>query len=287
MRLKKYNLNTIVLAALKEDRGLQDITTQALFNKRLKVCAEILAKEPCVICGLEVARTAFKLNDPRVKFKSRFCDGDLIRRGSVVASISGKVNSLMAVERVALNFLSRLSGIATLTGKFVKSVTITKAKILDTRKTTPLLRPLEKYAVRCGGGYNHRFSLRDAVLIKDNHKKAYARTTRNVTLAELVDKVKKKVPAKTMVEIEVESIPEFRQALSCLANVIMLDNMTLAKIKKCVALRDRFNSKVKLEVSGNVNLKNIRHIAKSGVDFISIGALTHSSPAIDFTLEIV
>lgn len=286
MHLKKSNLKSFILAALEEDNSFQDITTQALFDKRLKVCAEILAKEPCVICGLEVARTTFKLADSQVQFKSRFRDGDVLTKGGVVARISGKINSLMAVERVALNFLSQLSGIATLTNKFVKSIVTTKAKILDTRKTTPLLRPLEKYAVRCGGGYNHRFSLKDAILIKDNHKKAYARTVGKVTLAELVDRVKKKVPAKVRLEIEVESILEFRQALCSLANVIMLDNMTLTEIKKCVALRDRFNSKVKLEVSGNVNLKNIRPIAKSGVDYISIGCLTHSSPAVDFTLEI-
>jgi nicotinate-nucleotide pyrophosphorylase (carboxylating) len=286
-RLRKPNLPLIIHKALQEDDTLYDITTSALIEPHFTVRAVILAKAPCVLSGLRVVQSTFKLLDPSLEFSTRHKDADFVKKGEVVARICGRARSILSAERVALNFLSQLSGIATLTNQFVKSVVNTKAKILDTRKTTPLLRSLEKYAVRCGGGFNHRTSLKDAVLIKDNHKKAYLLERKGVSLDYLVRQVRKHTPARTKIEIEVENVKEFKQVLCSPVDIIMLDNMPLKAIRQCTRLKNKLNPKVKLEVSGNVSLANVRRIAKSGVDFISVGVLTHSSPAIDFSLEVI
>lgn len=288
MRLSESDLNNLIRKALREDFCYSDITTKALINPKLKIRAVIFAKQDCILSGLDIAKSAFKLMERGVKFKNFFFDGDRVGKGAKVLEIFGLVRKILSAERVGLNFLSHLSGVATLTSKFVKALSSPKAKILDTRKTTPLLRRLEKYAVRCGGGLNHRMSLKDFILIKDNHKRAFfiQRHIKDNSLKSLVAFAKKKIPPNVKIEIEVENIKEFKEALGSSANIIMLDNMSVSQLRHAVRLRNRIKPAIKLEASGTVNLKNIKNIAATGVDFISIGSLTHSSPAIDFSLEI-
>lgn len=294
MRLKNSKIKDIVVKALREDRSFSDVTTSLLIPKNSKANAQIIVREDCIVCGLELARSSFKLIDPKLKFSSKFKDGQAIKKGSVIARISGKARAILSGERVALNFLSHSSGIATLTAKFLKVVKAKRVKILDTRKTIPLLRGLQKYAVRCGGGINHRISLKDFVLIKDNHKQLLLsskmgrkKAASDLNLKNLISKAREQTPARTKIEIEVENVAEFYSVIRGFPDIVMLDNMNLKQIKNCVNLRDRFSPQTKLEASGNISLKNIKNIARSGVDFISIGALTHSPKAIDFSLEVI
>ncbi len=267
----------LVKTALAEDVGPGDITTAAVVERAMKGAAEIVAKEELVVAGLFVAEKVFKNLDRNACFKAVYKDGTRVRKGSVIARVSGRLGRLLTAERVALNFLQRLSGIATLTGEFVKRVRPSKAKILDTRKTTPCMRKLERYAVKMGGGYNHRSGLFDAVLIKDNHIKAAG------GVAEAVRKANKKYREETAVEVEVTTLKEAREAVRAGADIILLDNMTPERIRKALKVIDR---RALVEVSGGVTLDNVKKVAAAGVDFISVGALTHSAPAVDISMKV-
>lgn len=267
-------MKTIIKQALKEDKAAGDITSRLWISPNQKVKAVIVAKEKGIACGLSVAGEAFRQMDKSLKFKACCRDGRAIKPGQRVALLCGKARSILGAERTALNFLSFASGCATLTHKFAARLKGTKTKLLDTRKTIPGLRKLQKYAVVCGGGHNHRKDLAEAVLVKDNHLKI---SGLKLSL--------KKNPVKT--EIEIDRMSQFKAAAACKPDVIMLDNFSLKDLKRAVILRDRLFPRIKLEASGGVNLKSIRKIAETGVDFISVGALTHSAKAIDFSLEII
>lgn len=272
----------LIKIALLEDIGGGDITTSAIIAKKARGSAEIIAKEGLVVAGLPVAEMVFKALDKRVRFKQLVKDGKRVKRGQIMARVEGRLSSILIGERVALNFLQRLSGIATLTRRFVDKVKGYPVKILDTRKTTPGLRVLEKYAVRTGGGYNHRFGLYDGILIKDNHIRVAG------NLMEAICRVRESTPASSkdgskVVEVEARDLKEVRQALMEGVDVIMLDNMGLKKVQRAVKL---INGRALIEVSGRIGLKNVKEVAKMGVDFISIGYLTHSARAVDISLEL-
>lgn len=269
-------LQDIVARALAEDLASGDLTTRLLFPKAVKAKAVIQAKEEGIIGGLPVAKVVFKQVDPRLRFRPIVQDGDRVKPGMIVAHLHGDGRSILKGERVALNFIQRLSGIATLTARFVEAVKGTKAKILDTRKTTPGLRSLEKYAVRMGGGKNHRMNLSDGILIKDNHIALAGSLKKAVQLA------KKTAPRGSKIEVEATNLREVEEAASAKADTILLDNMTVSQLKEAV---NRINGCALTEASGGINLKNVREIASTGIDFISIGALTHSAPALDLSLE--
>jgi len=267
----------LINASLAEDIGSGDLTTDSIVPLTVKGKATILAKERFVIAGLLFTEKVFRTLDGDIKFKRHVNDGDTVNSGDAIASVSGRLANILKAERVALNFLQRLSGVATLTGRFIKEIRGTGVKILDTRKTTPCMRILERYAVRVGGGENHRFGLFDAILIKDNHIKIAG------GVEKAIKRVKEKYPKGMSVEVEVKNLKEVKEALKCGAAVIMLDNMDTAMIKKAVSL---IGKRALVEVSGGVTLKNVRRIASCGADFISIGALTHSARAVDASLEI-
>jgi nicotinate-nucleotide pyrophosphorylase (carboxylating) len=251
------NLN-IVKAALREDVGKKDITSASIIPKEKKVNAAIITRQACVVCGLDIAKAAFKTQDKMLEFSTRTRDGRHLKKGACLARIEGRAGSILAAERVALNFLSLLSGIATKTYEFVKAAQPYKVKILDTRKTVPGLRKLQKYAVRTGGGYNHRMGLNDMVLIKDNHIKVTKSQSHKVT--SMIEEIRKKTGKKIKIEIEVKNLREFKQALRAGPDIIMLDNMKLTDIRK---------------------------ISSTGIDMISVVGLTHSIKSIDLSLEIL
>ena len=276
----------IISAALKEDVGSRDLTSAALIPRGLLAKAEIVVRREGVIAGLQVAEWTFGLVEPKIRFQPTVQDGQKVYPDKAVAFLEGPARGILAGERVALNFLSRLSGIATLTRAFVEKVRGTSVKILDTRKTTPTLRLLEKYAVAAGGGVNHRMGLYDGVLIKDNHLKLIG------GIEKAVSEARANLQKQTPIEVEVTNLQEFRQALSARAELILLDNMPLAEIQEAVRLRNAVLRSKKgprpfLEVSGGVTLGNVRTLAATGVDRISVGALTHSAPALNVALEIV
>lgn len=268
----------LIDAALAEDIGESDITTDAIVKGTEAGKAELIAKEDMIVAGLFVAETVFKRLDRKTVFKAGFKDGDRVKKGKVVATVAGRLSVLLTGERVALNFLQRLSGIATKTSQYKNAMGSSMVKLLDTRKTTPCLRPLEKYAVLAGGGTNHRMGLYDSVLIKDNHIMAAGSITK------AVEAVKKEYGNGIPIEVEVTSLDETREALTAGANIIMLDNMGVPLMKKAKKL---IGKKALIEASGNINIDNIGAVAKTGVDFISVGALTHSAKAIDMSMEIV
>ncbi len=278
----------IVRNALAEDVGCGDITGEALFDKSLNVCADIICKEEyAVLYGIEVIEEVFRQLDKNIKVFPRAGDGDIIKKGQIVCSISGPAPALLIGERTALNFLGRLSGIATRTSRFVKKIKGLKVKILDTRKTTPGLRVLEKSAVKAAGGSNHRFGLFDQVLIKDNHIDILRHLSgADYTPCAIVNKARNKLKKKTIIEIEVRDKEELVSALKGNPDIIMLDNMNIEAMKKAVKLKNLYNKKIKLEASGNINEKNIRNVALCGVDFISVGSLTHSINTVDFSLKV-
>ena len=273
-----YNIQGIIETALREDIGAGDITTTATVDKKAEGSAEIIVKEGLIVAGILIAEAVFKTVDAGIAFKAFVKDGESVKKGKTIARISGRLSSLLAGERVALNFLQRLSGIATLTSYFVAKVKGCRAKILDTRKTTPGLRILEKYAVRMGGGFNHRFGLCDGILIKDNHIAAVG------SITEAVLRARENIPHNMLIEVEAKNLDEVRGAILAGADVIMLDNMKPAVMKQAVKI---IGKKALIEASGGVNLQNVRVIAKTGVDFISIGALTHSARAVDISMEVV
>jgi len=263
--------------ALEEDVGPGDYTTSLLVPEKKTSSAQFIAKEILILAGLPFASLVFQLLDQTVRFRPFFSEGDRIKKGGIIAEVSGYTSVLLKGERVSLNLLQRLSGIATLTALYVEQIKGLKAKIVDTRKTTPCLRFMEKYAVKTGGGCNHRFGLFDGILIKDNHIKAVGSIPKAVQRAKNSHHLSK-------IEIEVENIRGLRDAIKAGADVVMLDNMSIADMRKAVKLS---NGRVVLEASGGITLENVREVAETGVDLISIGALTHSAPAVDISLKIV
>ncbi|MDF2987879.1 MAG: nicotinate-nucleotide pyrophosphorylase [Eubacterium sp.] len=277
MKLDKFYLNDVVMNALKEDMPLGDITTDNIIGEDDNSNAEFLAKQDAVIAGLDVARYVFEILDSRVKFTPLVKDGDSVKYGDIIARVSGPTRALLKGERTALNFLQRLSAIATMSNRYAMKVKGLPVKIADTRKTTPGLRLLEKYAVNAGGGSNHRFSLSDGVLIKDNHIAAAGGITN------AVNRVRANIPHTVKIEVEVESLEEVQEALDCKADIIMLDNMTNAKMAEAVGL---INKRALVEASGNITEETIYDVARTGVDIISIGKLTHSANSVDISMNI-
>lgn len=261
--------------ALQEDLGTGDITSLHTINKDAVSRARFVVKEPGVVAGLDVAKKVFKIVDPELSWNSEITEGENVLVGTEVASVSGKTRSILSGERVSLNFLQRMSGIATLTSRFVDEVQPFRARILDTRKTAPGLREFDKLAVKLGGGENHRFGLFDMILVKDNHIAASG------GIASVLEKVFDSSPS-VPVEVEVTSLGELLIALSFPVDRIMLDNMSVAQTKAAVSMAF---GRVPLEASGGITLLNVREVASTGVDFISIGALTHSPKALDISLE--
>jgi nicotinate-nucleotide pyrophosphorylase (carboxylating) len=266
---------------LTEDLGRGDITTQSTVPPEVRGSGRFLAKENLVVCGLEVAEAVFAHLDPdNPEIEIVFDDGEEIEAGTVFATLKGYADVLLAGERVALNLIQRMSGVATLTRQFVKAVEGTKAKIVDTRKTTPGLRMLEKYAVTVGGGKNHRFGLDDGVLIKDNHIALAGGVKQAVRAA------KEKVGHLHKVEVEISNWAQLREAIEAGADIVMLDNQTPEEAAKLVEMAHSLNPAVLLEASGNMNLDTVRAYAEAGVDLISVGKITHSARAVDISFKI-
>ncbi|MHC5654524.1 carboxylating nicotinate-nucleotide diphosphorylase [Stappia sp. ICDLI1TA098] len=268
-----------VRAALLEDWGRAgDITAQATLGPKVSATAVIAARTPGRLAGLDLAACAFRLSDPAIRVEAVKADGDRLSPGDVVMRIAGPARGLLSAERVALNYLGHLSGIATATGLFADKVAHTSARIVCTRKTTPGLRAFEKYAVRCGGGANHRFGLDDAVLIKDNHIAVAG------GVASAIAAARRFAGHLVRVEVEVDTLDQLREALEAAPDVVMLDNMTPAMMREAVAIT---GDRVTLEASGGVNLDTVAAIAETGVDLISVGWITHSAPVLDLGLDIV
>jgi nicotinate-nucleotide pyrophosphorylase (carboxylating) len=265
--------------ALGEDRGPADITTLACVKFDTQASARIFAKEACVLAGLPVAEQVFREQDATLRLTERATDGVSLEPGATVLQIQGSAASILTAERSALNFLQQLSGVATQTRRFVDAVAGTKAKILDTRKTQPGLRAMQKYAVRCGGGVNHRFGLYDRFLIKDNHLSLMGTGNK---LAEAV-RAARALDHEAVLEVEVDHVSQIPDILSLGVDVLLLDNMSIDEMRACVEL---IAGRAATEASGNMTLERVSEVAKTGVDFISVGALTHSVQAIDFSLEI-
>lgn len=274
--LNEKTIDLLVVDALAEDIKEGDITTRNIFSGYKNTKAEVIARETMVLCGMDAFQAVFRKLDPQVKFTSgKFTDGDEVPVGETIVNVECDVVSLLEGERSALNILQWLSGISTLTHKYVKKAA--PVKVLDTRKTTPGLRVYEKYAVACGGATNHRFGLYDQVLIKDNHIEAAG------SISKAVDAIRKKVSGDKKIEVEVQSIEEVNEALESRADIIMLDNMDLDTMHQCISL---IKGKAKTEISGGVTFEKLEEISKTGADFVSIGALTHSAPAVDISMNI-
>ncbi|MBI5485368.1 MAG: carboxylating nicotinate-nucleotide diphosphorylase [Deltaproteobacteria bacterium] len=268
-------LDRLIEQALLEDIHTGDITTRAVVPQRRPAEARLIAKEDLVVAGLSIAGRVFARLDPGIIFTPLFEDGKAVLKGSVLATVSGDAADLLMGERVALNLLQRMCGIATLTSRFVEAVSGTKARIVDTRKTTPGLREIEKYAVRTGGGINHRTGLYDGVLIKENHITAAG------GIAEAISRARAYIPHTLKIEIETETLAQVDEALAAGADIIMLDNMSLDEMRSAVAA---IAGRAQVEASGGVNLDTVRAIAETGVDIISVGALTHSPRAMDISM---
>lgn len=274
--MNPLNLNDLIARALAEDLGTGDITTNSTIPEDKTITGRFLAKEDGVLCGMQVCRAVFSFIDPAIELVLHRKDGDEIRKGEVIAEISGNARAILQGERLALNLMQHMSGIATRTSEAVRKIEGTRARIADTRKTTPGLRVLEKYAVKCGGGSNHRFNLADGVLIKDNHIEAAGGITNAVRRA------RENIPHTLKIEVEVETFDQLREALEAGADIIMLDNMSNEDMKKAVEI---VGGRALTEASGNMGEKDLREVALTGVDLISIGALTHSVRALDISLK--
>lgn len=277
MKLDKSEIKKIIKRALKEDIAKGDITTNAIISKKAKSIGRFLVKSDGVICGLPIAKMVFKELDKNISFKMFYKDGDFVKAGTIAAEIKGSEKALLTGERTALNFMQRLSGIATMAHSYAEKLKGTSAQLLDTRKTVPGLRMLDKYAVKKGGGKNHRIGLFDMVLIKDNHIKAAGSITKAVSL------IRKNYGNKFKIEVETKNIDEVREALETKADIIMLDNMDKEIMTEAVKI---INGNAKTEASGNITIDNIAEVASTGVDFISVGALTHSVKALDISMKI-
>lgn len=274
--IDKFELKRLFETALKEDWNTGDITTISTVPKGTQIEGNFIAKAKGVLCGMDVAKAVFEYIDKSVELEIFFKDGQSVDKGDVIATIKGNAISVLSGERLALNLMQRMSGIATNTKGIVDKVEGRDVKILDTRKTTPGLRMLEKYAVRVGGGYNHRYSLADGVLIKDNHIKAAGGITNAIEAA------RENVPHTLKIEIEVETMEQVKEAIEAGADIIMLDNMTNEQMQKAVAFID---GRALTEASGNMDQKDLVAVAKTGVDFISVGALTNSLYPLDISLK--
>lgn len=273
-------LDATIDRALAEDSVGADVTTSALIPPHLQARATLVPKEAGVLAGLEVAAAVFRRVDPELVFVQRLLDGDRVEGGESVATISGSMASILSAERTALNFLQRMSGIATLTAQYVKAVHGTTASITDTRKTAPGLRLLDKYAVSIGGGRNHRMNLTDGVLIKDNHLAALQ--GEGISLSQAIKRARARAPHTLKIEVEVESVEAAIAASSAGADIVMLDNMSPLDMRSAV---DQIGAGCTVEASGGIKLDNVADVASSGVDIISVGALTHSPRAMDISLE--
>ncbi len=274
--MKEDAADTLIEAALKEDMPQGDITSETIIPANSESEAIILAKEEGVLAGIDVVERVFHKIDPSIVFKKKLNDGQKFKKSQTLATIRGPSISLLKAERTALNFLQRMSGVATTTQNFVQALQGTRTKILDTRKTTPGMRHLEKYAVKMGGGENHRFNLSEMVLIKDNHLRIIG------SISQAVKSAKERIMPGVKVEVEVTSLEEVQEAVQSGADMIMLDNMSKGAIKEVVK---RLKGKVPLEVSGKVSLRRVKEIASLGVDFISVGSLTHSYKSVDISIE--
>ncbi len=272
-----HTLKEFLARALQEDLGPGDVTSEATIRPESSSVAVVLAKQDLVLAGLDIARAVFHYLDPDIQFTTFAKDGDRLNAGTEIAKLSGNTRALLAGERVALNLLQHLSGIATLTSRYVERVKGLKADVLDTRKTLPGLRQLEKYAVRVGGGRNHRFGLYDGALIKDNHIKAAGGITN------AVEGARRSAHPLLKVEVETKTLDEVHEAIAAKADIIMLDNMPIDMMREAVKL---IAGKAPVEASGNITLETIRAVAETGVDFISSGSLTHSAPAADISMKI-
>lgn len=280
MKLSEAEIRAAVKTALAEDLGSGDVTSRATVPVRMTFSVVMRAREPLIVAGIAFAETAFRELSRSVRVKRLARDGQAIKAGAGLLEISGSARPILSAERVALNFVQRLSGVATLTGTFVKAIAGSRTQILDTRKTTPGWRRFEKYAVACGGGRNHRIGLFDMVLIKDNHLAAL-REARPNAVAAAVQRARAKFP-RLKVEVEADTLAQVKQAVAAGADIILLDNMSNAELRRAVKL---ISGRAQTEASGGVNLKTVRGIAETGVDFISVGALTHSARAVDIGLD--
>ena len=281
LKITAQSVNTLIDLALTEDAARDDITTGILIPPNLKASAVLLAKAEGILAGIDVAKTVFRTIDPAINFKKLIDDGSELQPGDIIAEINGKARTILTGERTALNFLQRLSGIATLTSQFVAAVGDLPVWIVDTRKTTPGYRLLEKYAVQMGGGKNHRMNLADGILIKDNHVALLRK--QGMTIEKAVKKARKEAPQGIAIEVETTNLEEVREAVKAGADIVMFDNMSPSMMKRaCKLLPEDIWS----EASGGVNLQTVRVLAESGVTIISVGALTHSSKALDISLEL-
>ena len=281
MKPSVSRIKTVVTRALEEDLGLGDITTESLIPPTMMGTASILAKSSGVVAGIQVAELTFTEVDKAIIFERLRQDGMKVDAGDIIARVTGRVAGILKAERVALNFLQHLSGIATQTSLYVEAVSGTNARILDTRKTTPGLRLFEKYAVKMGGGYNHRKNLAEQVLIKDNHLEACRIT--GMSLTDTVRMAREKTPLTVPIEVEVETVAEAKEAVEAGADMILLDNMSVTEMKKAV---EEVKGMAETEASGGITLETVKAVAETGVDYISVGALTHSVKALDISLDL-
>ncbi|WP_334294004.1 carboxylating nicotinate-nucleotide diphosphorylase [Anaerosacchariphilus polymeriproducens] len=272
----KTNIDTYLLSALKEDITSEDVTTNAVMRESKNGQAQLIAKEDGVICGLLVFQRVFELLDENTVFETQFRDGDFVSNKTVIGTIKGDIRVLLSGERTALNYLQRMSGIATYTKTYADILNGYKTRLLDTRKTTPNMRPFEKYAVTVGGGCNHRYNLSDGVLLKDNHIGAAGSVAKAISMA------REYAPFVRKIEVEVENLEMVKEAVEAGADIIMLDNMDNETMKEAVKI---IGNKAQTECSGNVTSDRLKEIAEIGVDFVSSGALTHSAPILDFSLK--
>tara|TARA_B100000029_G_scaffold479897_1_gene527385 strand:+ start:252 stop:1097 length:846 start_codon:yes stop_codon:yes gene_type:complete len=275
------DISKLIDLAIQEDYCMGDVTTEALIPDKAAGTATIVADMDGILAGLDIALEIFTRMSQETETTKLVNDGNHLIKGQKIAVINGKLSSILTAERTSLNFLRKLSGVATETNKYVKAVEHTRAKIVDTRKTTPGFRLLEKYAVRTGGGHNHRHNLGDGILIKENHTRTLK--SEGMTLTDIIQKARNNAPHTIKIEVEVEDLLQFKEAIEAKAELILLDNMSLADMTKAVNL---CNGRALLEASGGINLQSVSEVAGTGVDLISIGALTHSSPDLDLSLDI-
>ncbi len=276
--LEKIGFDALIKNSLLEDMNNGDITTDNLIDEQSISTAEIMAKEKGIIAGLDIARQTFAFLDKNIQFTKLVEDGASVEKGDIIAIIKGKTKAILSGERTALNFMQRMSGISTSTFKYSNKIKQYNTRVVDTRKTTPSLRFIEKYAVRVGGGHNHRFNLSDAVMIKDNHIKAAG------GISNAVNKIREVIPHTVKIEVEVESLEGLKEAIDSKADIIMLDNMSIETMREAVKINE---GRAVLEASGNITLENLEAVAKTGVDVISVGALTHSVKSLDISLNII
>ncbi|MDH6456415.1 MULTISPECIES: carboxylating nicotinate-nucleotide diphosphorylase [Fusobacterium] len=272
----KLNVDELILMALREDISSEDITTNSVMREKKNGRVQLICKQDGIVAGLHIFKRTFELLDENISVKMYFKDGDSVKNKDIIAEIEGDVRVLLSGERTALNFLQRMSGIATYTNNVVKLLEGSSVKLLDTRKTTPNMRIFEKYAVKMGGGYNHRYNLSDGILLKDNHINAAG------GVAEAIKMAKEYTSFVRKIEVEVENLEMMKEALDAGADIIMLDNMTPEMMKKAVAMAA---GKAETECSGNITKENIKTVIETGVDYISSGALTHSAPILDVSLK--